>query len=199
MHQAVNTSSQADEHAEVGDGFDRALDAVATFGVDGKLLPRVGLALLHTQGDATFVFVDFQNHDFDFIAECDKLVRRYVFVGPVHLGHVNQAFNTWLEFNKCAVIGDVGDLAKQASALWVAAVHAHPWVVAHLFQTQGHAIFLGVKLENLSHNFLASRHYFAWVTHAAPRHIGDMQQAINSAQVNKCTVFGDVLDHALDR
>ena len=162
-------------------------------------MPWVGLALFHAQADTALVFVDFQNHHFNFIAKCDELVRRHVFVGPVHLGHVHEAFNAWLEFNKCAVVGDVGDLAKQAGALWVATVHAHPWVVAHLFQTQGHAVFLGVELENLGHDFLASCHHFAWVTHAAPCHVGDVQQAVNAAQINECTVFCDVLDHAFDR
>ena len=32
---------------------------------------------------------------------------------------------------------------------------------------------------------------------AAPGHVGDVQQPVNTAQINKRTVFGDVLDHAV--
>ena len=36
-----------------------------------------------------------------------------------------------------------------------------------------------------------------WLT-AAPGHVGDVQQAVNAAEVNERTVIGDVLDDAFD-
>jgi hypothetical protein len=68
---------------------------------------------------------------------------------------VHQAFDAGLEFHERAVVGDVGDLAEHAGALRVAAVHAHPRVVAHLLQTQRDAVLLGVELEDLGGDFLA--------------------------------------------
>ena len=111
---------------------------------------------------------------------------------------MHQAFDAWLEFHKRAVVGDVGDLAEQASALWVAAVDAHPRIVAHLLEAQGHAVFLGVELEDLGSDFLTSCDHLRWVTHTTPCHVGDVQQAVDTAQVHECTVFGDVLDHTID-
>ena len=35
------------------------------------------------------------------------------------------------------------------------------------------------------------------MVHTAPCHVGDVQQAVNAAQVNEGTVFGDVLDDTL--
>ena len=198
MHQAVDAGSQADKHAEVGDRLDRALDAVAALGVLREFLPWVGLALLHAQADAALVFVDLEDHDFDFFAQRDDLARSHVLVGPVHLGHVHQAFDAGLEFDECAVVGDVGDLAEHARALRVAAVHAHPRVVAHLLETQRDTVLLGVELQDLGHDFLAGRHHFARVTDTAPGHVGDVQQAVDAAEVDERTVFGDVLDHAVD-
>ena len=37
------------------------------------------------------------------------------------------------------------------------------------------------------------------MAHTAPCHVGDVQQAVNSAQINERTVLGDVFDHAFDR
>ncbi len=36
------------------------------------------------------------------------------------------------------------------------------------------------------------------VVDAAPGHVGDMQQAVDAAQIHERTVFGDVLDDAVD-
>jgi hypothetical protein len=80
----------------------------------------------------------------------------------------------------------------------VAASHAHPGIVAHLLQTQGHAVLFGVELQDLGSDFLAGSHHFGGVTHTAPCHVGDVQQAVDAAQVHERTVFGDVLDHALN-
>ncbi len=36
------------------------------------------------------------------------------------------------------------------------------------------------------------------MVHAAPCHVGDMQQTVDAAEVNERTVIGDVLDDAFD-
>ncbi len=67
-----------------------------------------------------------------------------------------------------------------------------------MLQTQRNTVLFGVELQDLGGDFLTSCHHFGWVTHATPCHVGDVQQAVDTAQVHKRTVFGDVLDHALD-
>jgi hypothetical protein len=81
-----------------------------------KLVPRIGLALLHAERDTATLFVDLEDHDFDFVAELDNLRRVNVLVGPVHFGDVHQAFDALLDFNERTVVGQVGDLAEQAGA-----------------------------------------------------------------------------------
>ena len=48
--------------------------------VDGEVIPWVGLALLHAERDTATLFVDLQNHDFDFVAELDNLVTGATFL-----------------------------------------------------------------------------------------------------------------------
>ena len=91
--------------------------------------------------DATLVFVDLEYHDFDLVAQRHDLVRGHVLVGPVHFGHVHQAFDAGLQLDEGAVVGDVGDLAEHAGARRVAAAHAQPRIVAHLLQAQRDAVF----------------------------------------------------------
>ena len=84
---------------------------------DREIIPRICLALLHTEADTATLFVDFQNHDLDFIAQLYHFGRCNVLVGPVHFGNVHQTFDTLLDFHECAVVGQVGNFAEQASAL----------------------------------------------------------------------------------
>ena len=72
-----------------------------------------------------------------------------------------------------------------------------PRVIAQLLDTQRDAVFLGVKLQHLGRQLLADRDHLAGVTHPAPGHVGNVQQAVDAAEINKRTVFGDVLDHAV--
>src|SRR5690606_18880349 len=114
VHQTIDAAGQTDEHAEVGDRLDGAANLVATLEVDRELFPRVLTALLHAERDTATVFVDLENHDFDFFAQSDNLARIDVLVGPVHFGNVHQTFDTVFDFNERTVVGEVRDLAEQA-------------------------------------------------------------------------------------
>src|SRR5690606_5275669 len=130
VHQAVDAARQTDEHTEVGDRLDRAVNLVAALEVDRELFPRILTALLHAQRNTTTVFVDFQNHDFDFFAQVRDLPRIDLLLGPLHFGIVHQTFDTVFDFNERTVVGEVGDLAEQAGALRVATSQADPGIFA---------------------------------------------------------------------
>ncbi|MNR07912.1 hypothetical protein D3C85_1240440 [compost metagenome] len=140
MNQAVDAAWQTNEHAEVGDRLDGALDLVTLLEVVSEGVPWVGLALLHAQADTTTVFVDLEDHDFNFVAHLNYLGWVYVLVGPVHFGHVNQTFDTLFDFNKATVVGQVGYLAEQAGAGRVTAGQTHPRIFAQLLETQRNAV-----------------------------------------------------------
>jgi hypothetical protein len=113
VHQAVDAAVQADEDAEVGDRLDLA--PTLSPGCSSRRTPSTGcLALLDAERDAAALLVDVQHHDFDFLAGLHDLRRVDVLVGPVHLGHVHQAFDALLDLHEAAVVGDVRDLAEHA-------------------------------------------------------------------------------------
>ena len=57
---------------------------------------------------------------------------------------------------------------------------------------------LVVDLDDLDLDGLADGQHFGRVIDAAPGDIGDMQQAVDAAEIDERTVIGDVLDHAVD-
>ena len=71
--------------------------------------------------------------------------------------------------------------------------HARPRVGLHLLQSERHAHLRAIELQNLHIDFVARPHNLRWAGHAAPGHVRDVQQAIQSAEVDKSAVAGDVL------
>jgi hypothetical protein len=55
-----------------------------------------------------------------------------------------------------------------------------------------------VDLDDLHLDGLADRQDLGGVVDAAPGHVGDVQQAVDTAEIDEGAVFGDVLDHAVD-
>src|SRR5574337_1798104 len=53
-----------------------------------------------------------------------------------------------------------------------------------------------VKLQNHDLDFLPHGKKLGGMTDATPRHIGDMQQPVQSAEVDECTVLRNILDLA---
>src|SRR6185295_2170324 len=128
MHEAVDVAGETDEHAEVGDGLDLSRNLVATVEVLGELLPRILLALLEAERNATTLFIHVEHHDFDFLARVHDLGRVDVLVGPVHFGHVDQAFDAVFDLHERAVVGDVRDLAKDTRVRGIATRNVLPWI-----------------------------------------------------------------------
>ena len=174
-------------------------DLVAAVVVLGELLPRVGLALLQAEGDAAPLLVDVEHHDLDFLAGVHDLGRVDVLVGPVHLRDVHQAFDAVLDLDERAVVGDVGDLAEHARVRRVAARDVLPRIRAELLQPQADARALAVELEDAHVDLVADLDDFGRMLDALPRHVGDVQQAIDAAEVDERAVVGEVLDRALAR
>ena len=198
MDHAVDVVFKADEQTEFGDVLDFTLDHAADRMGIGKGFPRVAQALLETQRDATFRGVDFQHHDVDFLRGRDDLAGVDVLLGPGHFRDVHQTFDTGFQLHEGAVIGDVGDAALVDRAQREFGFHRIPRVVQQLLHAQADAVGVLVDLDDLDLDGLADREDLRRVVDAAPGHVGDVQQAIDAAQINEGTVFGDVLHHAVD-
>ncbi len=75
---------------------------------------------------------------------------------------------------------------------------ALPRIVEQLLHAERDTVGLVVDLDDLDLDRLTDGEHLGRVVDAAPRDIGDVQQAVDAAEVNERTVIGDVLDHAVD-
>src|SRR5689334_16057208 len=69
-------------------------------------LPRVFLHLFHAETDATRPWIDTQHFNLDTVTRVDDFARMLHTLGPAHLRDVDQPFNTRLELDKRAVVGN---------------------------------------------------------------------------------------------
>ena len=109
-----------------------------------------------------------------------------------------QTLDTLLDFDECAVVGEVGDLAEQAGTLRVTTRQAGPRIVAQLLDAQRYTVLFLIVLQHFGGDFLTNRQHLGRVTHATPCEIGDVQQTIDTTQIHERAVVGDVLHDAID-
>ena len=80
----------------------------------------------------------------------------------------------------------------------IAGGDAVPRVGLELLDAERDAVRLVVELEDLDLDGLADVDDLGRVVDAPPRHVGDVQQAVDAAEVDEGAVLGDVLDDAVD-
>src|ERR1019366_3990938 len=115
---------------------------------------------------------------------------------PAHLTEVHQAFAARLDFNECAVVREAHNLAGELRADRVALRHRGPGIGQELFAPERHASLFTIVFQDLDFDFLTWAYSVQRTCDAAPRHVRDMQQAVNAAQVHECAVTSHVLHDA---
>src|SRR6266700_7729951 len=195
---AVHVAVEAEEQAELG----LVLDLAFELGTDREFLdeqlPWIAHGLLEAERDAALDRIDLEHLHFDFLRGGDDLARMDVLLGPRHFRDVDQALDARLQLHEGAVVGDVGDAALELGIDRELGLDALPRIVEQLFHAERDTVGLVVDLDDLDLHLLADVEHFGRVIDTTPRDIGDMQQAVDAAEVHERAVVGDVLDHAVD-
>ncbi len=121
-----------------------------------------------------------------------------VLLGPRHLGDVDQALDAGLQLDEGAVVGDVGDAALEAGGDRELGLDALPGIGLELLHAERDAVGLVVDLDDLDLHLLADVEHLGRMIDAPPGDVGDMQQAVDAAEIDEGAVIGDVLDHPVD-
>src|SRR5262249_36584106 len=73
-----------------------------------------------------------------------------------------------------------------------------PWVGNQLLIPQADALLVTVEFEHFDLDVLADFEQLVRILDSSPRHVRDVEQAVQAAEVDERAVFGDVLDLAFD-
>ena len=107
-------------------------------------------------------------------------------------------FDARLQLHEGAVVGDVGDTALHAHADRILLLDALPRILEQLLHAERDAVGFVVDLDDLDLHLLADVEHFGRVIDAPPGDVGDVQEAVDAAEIDEGAVVGDVLHHAVD-
>ena len=119
-------------------------------------------------------------------------------LAPRHLADVDQPFDARFELDERAVVGQAHDLAAHARADRIAVHHVRPRIGDELLVAERDALGRRVVLEHDHVDLVVDLEQLGGMADAAPRHVGDVQQAVDAAEIDERAVVGDVLDDALE-
>src|SRR5688572_24277886 len=199
VNQAVDVLFDLDERAELGEVAHLALDARTHRVLLGELVPRVALDLLEAQRDAPCRRIHAEHHRVDVVADVEDLRRVLDALAPRHLGDVDEPLDARFELDEGAVVGEADHLTAHARADRVAVLHRGPRILHELLVAERDALGGGVVLEDDDVHFVVDLEELRRVADAAPRHVRDVQQAVDAAEVDEGAVVGDVLHRAAQR
>lgn len=169
---------------------------MGVFGLD--VLPRVVLELLDAEGHLAVFAVESEDDCFDFVTDFHEVLSGAQVLAPGHFADVDEAFDTGGDFYKCAVVGHNDNFAFDLIANFEIGVEGIPRMGLELLETEGDALLLVVKVENNDVEFLVELYDFGGVCNASPGEVGDVDKAVDAAQVDECAVADDVLDGAFE-
>src|SRR3954471_16219507 len=111
---------------------------------------------------------------------------------------MDEPFDAGLELHEGAVVGDVGDAALELCTEREFRLDVLPRIVLQLLHAERDAVRLVIDLDDLDLHLLADVEHLGRVIDATPCNVGDMQQAVDAAEIHEGTVVSDVLHHAVD-
>ena len=103
----------------------------------------------------------------------------------------------FLQLDEGAVVGQRHDAAMDLGAERIALHDIGPRILRLLFVAEGDALRGGIELENHDFDLIADVEVFGRMVDAAPRDVGDVEQSVDSAEIDEDAVVGDVLDRAV--
>ena len=152
--------------------------------------PGIPQRLLQSERETLLGRIHGEDDDFDGFARLHHVAGLAYAFGPRHLGDVDQAFNAGLEFDEEAEIGQPSDGAANALAGFVFVGDRVPGMRLQLLQAERNALLFGINLQDLGFDLLPGRENVGRLVDAAPGNVGDMQQAVDAADVNEGAVVG---------
>ena len=176
--------------------------ALLVVGVSHAVLGRIELfgvvlvCLLNGQGDATTLEIDVDDLDHNFLANGDNLVRN-LDVALSQLGDVNQALDALLDANEGAERNELGDLTRNDLAHSVGAGEYAPRIFLGSLQGQGNALAVQIDVQNLNGYLVTNGDNLRWVVDVLPRQLGNVNQAVDTAEIDEGAEVDDGGNNAL--
>ncbi len=155
-------------------------------------------SLLQAERNPPLLGVNLEDDGFHLVVRLHHLRRMLHAPRPGHFTDVDEAFDAGFELDERAVIGDVDDAADHAAVDGVPLGDRVPRVGLELLDAERDPLLGAIEFQNLDGQFVADMQHLGRMRHAAIGDVGNVQQAIDTAEIDKGAVVGEVLYDAGD-
>ena len=185
VDQSVKPFLNFEERAKLGQVADAAGDLRADRIFFCEFRPRIGLSLRQAEGNAPMIRSHLKHHHVHGIADLHQLRRMLFPLRPAHLRNVHQTFDSGVELDEGAIVRGAHHPALYARAHGESLRHRRPGIGKQLPPPQGNPHLLSVELQDLHFQLFARPYHVSWVRHPAPGQVGNVEQPVETAQVDE--------------
>src|ERR1022692_3814699 len=196
VNQTVDAILDFDKRAEIGQIAHPAFHGHAHGILVVQRIPGIRCQLPHAERNAALARIYIQHNTFHLIAHINQLGGMLHAFRPRHFADVHQAFDALLQFDERAVIGHADHAPRDVRSHGIAVLGVEPRIGCQLLEAERNALLLFVVLEYFHLNLIANVHQVVRVREPSPRHIGDVQQAVQSAEIHESAILGEILHHS---
>ncbi len=143
-----------------------------------------------------FFLVDPQHDDVNFVVDRDQFVGMIDASRPGHFADMDQPLNAILQLDERSVAHHVHHRPPDRGTWRVFGGGFFPGAGCLLLQSQSDFFFLVIDVQHFDFDFLVDGDHFRRVANPPPAHVGNVQQSVQAAQVDKGPKIGDVLNDA---
>ena len=197
VDETLDTVLRLGEHTEVGDIADNGLVDGSDRILVADALPRVGGELLQTEGHLPVLTVNGKNLSLDLVTDFEELLGTVEPGRPAHLRDMDKTLDTGLDLNEGAVVSDQDNLTLDSVTDLDILVEIVPRMRSELLVTEGDPLLAGIELLDDDLDLLVQGDNLLRIVDSTPAEVSDVDETVNTTEVNEDTVVGDVLDSTL--
>ena len=137
--------------------------------------------MFQSQGDPFTILVDGQDLTCDFVALLEQLAGMPDLAGPGHVTDVQQAIDTFLEFDESTVIGEVADNPCNSCARRKFRGDIVPGIRRGLLHAEGNFFLVLIDSEDNHFHFVTDVDQFSGMINSlGPGHLADVYEALDA-------------------
>ena len=197
MDETLYALLQLGEYTEVGDVAygSGMLAAYRILLADG--LPWVRGELLDAEGHLLVLAVKAEDLCLDLVTYLQVILGDAEAWAPAHLAYVDETLYARLDLYECAVVGNEDNLTLNLVTYLEVRIEGIPRMLGELLEAQGDSLLGLVEVEYHDIDLLVEADNLLRMVDAAPAEVGDVDETVNTAQIDEYAVGSDVLDGTL--
>ncbi|CQB86092.1 Uncharacterised protein [Chlamydia trachomatis] len=148
------------------------------------------VSLLQGERDTTTIEVYVNNLNEYFFATLNNSFW-VLYMTVSKLGNVNQAFDAVFNGDEHTELNNLGDLTLNNLSRNMGTSEALPWIFLSCLKGEGDAFAIEINVENLNSDLIANLNNLGWVIDMLPRKLGNVNETVNTAEINECAEVHD--------